>query len=201
MGTWVTLADLGIAFLAGLLIIPAMYVAQAHGTQIFDQQGALLSGPNLIFQVLPELFNSLGVWGMVVAVVFFLLMTLAALTSSISILEVPTSYLIDNWRIPRKPAAYGIALILWMLTMFVVFNQDYWFQALVTITTQYSQPLLGLSICIFVGWVVKRNILLSELAEGNPEIADSFFFKVWPFFLKFVCPVIIILIFLQSFLI
>ncbi|MEQ8424565.1 MAG: sodium-dependent transporter, partial [Cyclobacteriaceae bacterium] len=60
LGRLVTLCDVGIAFLAGLLIIPAMYAAAASGTQIFDETGALISGPNLIFQVLPALFNTMG---------------------------------------------------------------------------------------------------------------------------------------------
>ena len=83
LGVFVTLADIGIAFLAGLLIIPAMYVAAHNGTIIFAENGELISGPNLIFQVLPELFNSMESWGMLVSFVFFLLMIIAAVTSSI----------------------------------------------------------------------------------------------------------------------
>ena len=200
MGLWVTLADLGIAFLAGLLIIPAMYVAQAHGTQIFDDHGELLSGQNLIFQVLPELFNSLGSWGIVLAMVFFLLMSLAAITSSISMMEVPTSYLIDNWGSSRHHAVILVASVFWIISMIIVFNQEYLFGAIVTVTTKYSQPLLGLAICIFVGWVMNRNTLLKELSQGNSKIAGSVFLKVWPFFIKYICPILILLVFLQSFL-
>src|SRR5690606_37580883 len=59
LGRLVTLSDVSIAFLAGLLVLPAMYAASASGTQIFDDNGALISGPNLIFNVLPALFKSM----------------------------------------------------------------------------------------------------------------------------------------------
>jgi NSS family neurotransmitter:Na+ symporter len=200
MGALVTFADLGIAFLAGFLIIPAMYVAQANGTRIFDQQGELLSGLNLIFQVLPDLFNSIGVWGPIVASVFFLLMTLAALTSSISILEVPTCYLIDNWKVPRKLAALATSMVSWVVSVAIIFHEDFLFNAIFTLTTKYSQPLLGLALCIFIGWVMNRNTLLTELSSGHPKIANSTFIRLWPYFIRYICPLLIMLIFIQAFI-
>jgi NSS family neurotransmitter:Na+ symporter len=200
MGVMVTLADIGIAFLAGLLIIPAMYVAQSHGSVIYDTNGNLLSGPNLIFQVLPELFNTFGNFGALVAATFFLLMTLAALTSSIAMLEVPTCYLIDNWQQPRKKAALGVVVIFWMISMLIVFYEDILFNLVLNATTKYSQPLLGLSLCLFVGWVMNRNILINELVGSDSRLSESMFISVWPYFVKYVCPIIILLIFVQVFL-
>ena len=89
LGAQVTLIDVSIAFLAGLLIIPSMYVAQAQGVAIFSEDGSLISGPNLVFEVLPTLFNGMGAIGLFVAFGFFVLMSIAALTSSISMLEGP----------------------------------------------------------------------------------------------------------------
>src|SRR5690606_633225 len=99
LGGLVTLSDVGVAFLAGMLVLPAMYAASAAGTQIFDESGSLISGPNLIFQVLPGLFKSMGPAGIVVSTLFFFLMIIAALTSTISMLEVPVAYAVDNKKI------------------------------------------------------------------------------------------------------
>ena len=96
IGGLVALLDVGIAVLAGLLILPAMYVALESGVEIFDGQGNLIAGPRLIVSVLPNLFGTMGGIGLFVAFSFFALMTIASLTSSISMLEVPVSYGLRN---------------------------------------------------------------------------------------------------------
>jgi NSS family neurotransmitter:Na+ symporter len=96
LGTQVTLIDVGIAFLAGLLIIAAMYVAQAQGITIFAEDGSLVSGPNVVFNVLPNLFNGMGTTGLFVSFIFFVLMSVAALTSSIAILETLVTYVTER---------------------------------------------------------------------------------------------------------
>ncbi len=199
LGWLVTICDIGMAFIAGLLIIPAMYAAANLGTEIFDVQGALISGPNLIFQVLPGLFDSMGPIGPVVALVFFLLMSIAALTSSIAMLEPVVAYVVDSGKAERKKATLFTGGFFWLVSIIVVLNYDALFNGLVTATTVYGQPFLGLAIAIFAGWVIRKNILLNELKNGFPEIEQSFFYKIWPIFLKVVCPVLILLIFLQSF--
>ena len=199
LGWLVTICDIGVAFIAGLLIIPAMYAAANLGTEIFDAQGALISGPNLIFQVLPGLFDSMGSIGPVVALVFFLLMSIAALTSSIAMLEPVVAYVVDSGKAERKKATLFTGGFFWLVSIIVVLNYDALFNGLVTATTVYGQPFLGLAIAIFAGWVIRKNILLNELKNGFPEIEQSFFYKIWPIFLKVVCPVLILLIFLQSF--
>lgn len=199
LGWLVTICDIGVAFIAGLLIIPAMYAAANLGTEIFDAQGALISGPNLIFQVLPGLFDSMGPIGPVVALVFFLLMSIAALTSSIAMLEPVVAYVVDSGKAERKKATLFTGGFFWLVSIIVVLNYDALFNGLVTATTVYGQPFLGLAIAIFAGWVIRKNILLNELKNGFPEIEQSFFYKIWPIFLKVVCPVLILLIFLQSF--
>lgn len=199
LGRLVTLSDVGIAFLAGLLIIPAMYAASASGTPIFDEAGNLISGPNLIFRVLPALFRSMGAAGIVVSIVFFFLMTIAALTSTISMLEVPVAYAVDNRKIARKEASIFIGLTFWAISMIIALNFDLLFGIVVTATTEFIQPLLGLVICVFVGWVMSRDALIRELKQGNPEIANSTFMKVWPFFVRFVAPILILIILFQAF--
>lgn len=199
LGRLVTLSDVGIAFLAGLLIIPAMYAASASGTQIFDDAGNLISGPNLIFQVLPALFNSMGTIGIALSVVFFFLMVIAALTSTISMLEVPVAYAVDNKNIDRSKASIFIGLFFWVVSMIIALNFDLLFNFVVTLTTQYIQPLLGLFICIFVGWVMSRDALIQEIKQGNPDVENTFFMKVWPFFVRYVSPILILIILIQAF--
>lgn len=200
LGWLVTICDIGVAFIAGLLIIPAMYAASNLGTEIFDANGALISGPNLIFQVLPGLFDSMGPVGIWVAFVFFLLMSIAALTSSIAMLEPVVAYVVDSRKIERKKATWFTGGFFWLVSLIIVFNYQALFDLLVTATTVYSQPFLGLAIAIFAGWVLKKNVLLNELKNGYPELEGSFFYKLWPIFLKVVCPVLILVVFLQSFL-
>ena len=199
LGWLVTLCDIGVAFIAGLLIIPAMYAAANLGTEIFDASGALISGPNLIFQVLPSLFKSMGSIGWVVAFVFFLLMSIAALTSSIAMLEPVVAHVIDNRKIGRKKGSWMVGGIFWVISAIIIFNFDPLFDFVLNATTVYAQPFLGLAIAIFAGWVIKKNKLLNELKEGYPDLEKSFFFKVWPIFLKVVCPILILVVFLQSF--
>jgi NSS family neurotransmitter:Na+ symporter len=197
LGASVALVDIGIAVLAGMLIIPAMYVALANGVEIFEN-GQLISGPNLIFQVLPSLFTSMGYIGSFVAFIFFLLMTIAALTSSISMLEVPVAYMVDSRGIKRKKAAIVLALIVFVISSIIVYNFTLLFGFVITLTTEYSQPLLGLVLCIFAGWIWRRDQILDELKQGNKDIEQGLFWKIWPWYVKFVCPLVISLMFLRS---
>jgi NSS family neurotransmitter:Na+ symporter len=197
LGTSVALVDIGIAVLAGMLIIPAMYVALANGVEIFED-GKLISGPTLIFQVLPSLFTSMGYIGTFVAFVFFLLMAIAALTSSISMLEVPVAYLVDSKGIKRKKATILLSIIVFGISSVIVFNFELLFGLVITLTTEYSQPLLGLVLCVFAGWIWRRDQILEELKQGNENIEQGLFWKIWPLYVKFVCPVVIALMLFRS---
>jgi len=197
LGSMVALLDVGIAVLAGLLVLPAMYVALNNGVQIFDATGGLINGPGLIVSVLPALFNTMGTVGLFVALAFFLLMTIASLTSSISMLEVPVSYAVENHQIERKHATIGIGSIITLVCLVIVFNFDRLFDLVVTVTTEYSQPALGFFFCIFVAWIWNRNEVLAEIKQGFPEAEQGLFWKIWPFYVKFICPLAIIAVYAQ----
>ncbi len=199
LGASVALVDIGVAILAGLLIIPTMYVALNNGVAIFDESGELIEGGKLIFNVLPELFQAMGNIGYFVAFAFFALMTIAAVTSSISMLEVPVAYVVENKGVARNKAVVIIATSIFLISATIIFNSEALFDLVVTITTKYSQPLLGLALCIFAGWVWRRNEILKELQKGHAEVEHKFFWKVWPWYIKFVCPVIIAAMFYRSF--
>ncbi|WP_338362578.1 sodium-dependent transporter [uncultured Pseudoalteromonas sp.] len=198
LGAYVTLIDVFIAFVAGLLIIPAMYVAQAQGVEIFSSTGALLSEDTLVFQVLPALFDGMGSVGLFIGFAFFALMSIAALTSSISMLEAPVSYTVERFAMTRLQATLLIGALISAVSITIVCNLGSLFGLVITITTKIAQPLLGLMCCIFVGWIWYRGSLLKAIQQGNPEVHNTLFWKVWPIYTKFVCPVAIGAVFLHS---
>ncbi|WP_237067164.1 sodium-dependent transporter [Microbulbifer guangxiensis] len=198
LGALVTLIDVGIAFTAGLLILPAMYVAQEAGTQIFAASGELIAGPDLILQVLPALFDTMGTAGLFVATAFFALMTIASVTSSISMLEVPVAFSIENLKLGRKRATLLVGLVIFAISSLIIFNFDALFVLVITISTEYGQPLLGVALCIFAGWIWRRDEVLMELKKGHENIGSTLFWKVWPWYVRIVCPVLILAAFAQS---
>jgi NSS family neurotransmitter:Na+ symporter len=192
LGASVALVDVGIAIMSGMLIIPAMYVALANGVTIFNEAGQLIGGDQLIFTVIPALFDTMGSAGDYVAFVFFVLMTIAALTSSISMLEVPVAYTIESTKLERKGASWLIGVFVVCISLVLIFNFEALFGLVITVTTKYSQPLLGFMLCIFTGWVWKRDSILQEIKQGADDVESSVFWKIWPVYVRFVCPLIIL---------
>ena len=200
LGGLVTIVDIGIAVVAGFLVLPAMYVALNNGVQIFTDAGALISEDTLIFTVLPELFTTMGLAGVLVSFTFFFLMSIAALTSSISMLEVPVAYTIEEHGVPRQVAVWAIGGAIALMSTTILVNFESLFGLVIAITTRYSQPLLGFMLCLFAGWALHRNTLLEELRKGSPKVEHTLFWKIWPWYVRFVCPVVILAIFAQSLL-
>ncbi len=195
---YVTLADLSIAFLAGLLIIPAMFVAQGEGIQIMDSSGNLLQSTGLVFNVLPSMFHILGGFaGFVLGVMFFVLLSIAALTSTISLLEVPVSYLIDEHSIPRKAAALIVAAVAGVFSVGVSYDSS-WIGTLANIFNNIGLPLGGLMICLFLGYYWKTASALHEMQDGYPAVQHSAFGKIWPIFMKIFCPILIAIVLVTS---
>ena len=199
VGALVTLTDTSVAFLAGLLVLPAIFVAQNLGVTIYTESGAMIAGPDLIFQVLPALFEGMGAAGLLVGFAFFVLMSIAAVTSSISMLEVPVSYAIEAHQFDRSSATRLVGLILFGISTLICFNFETLFGFVITMTTERAQPLLSMMVCIFAGWVFYRNHILDELKGGCPEVGQSMFWKIWPVYVKFFCPALIVLTFAQEF--
>ena len=198
LGASVAIIDISVAVLAGLLVIPAMYVALHNGVTIFDANGALLESDSLIFTVLPALFETMGSAGVVVSLLFFCLMTIAALTSSISMLEVPVAYASESHNLPRTKAAWTVGLIILAISLVIIFNFSTLFGLVITFTTKYSEPLIGLLFCIFVGWIWHRNSILDEIKKGYPDAELGLFWKIWPNYVRFVCPLLMIALFWRS---
>ena len=198
LGGWVTATDVGIAVLAGFLILPAMNVALNNGVEIFSASGQLLSEDTLIFTVLPALFNSMGPTGLIISTIFFLLMTVAALTSSISMLEVPVAYTIENTSVSRTTTTWIVGILIACISAIIIVNFESLFGLVITVTTRYSQPLLGFMFCIYAGWLWRRDSLLKELQKNHPNAENEWFWRIWPGYVKVICPLIILGIFYQS---
>lgn len=199
LGGIVTGLDVAIAVMAGFLIMPAMYVALASGVEIYAADGSLISEDTLIFTVLPALFNTMELAGLVVGFVFFALMSIAAVTSSISMLEVPVALMIEKTQFSRTTAAWLCGAVILCISTVILFNFGDLFGAVIAFTTRYSQPLLGMMFCLWMGWVWHRSAVLAELQRGAPAIESSLFWKVWPNYVKIVCPIVIVAIIWQSF--
>jgi len=195
----VAILDVTIAILAGLLIIPAMFVAQNNGVEIMNGD-QIIGGVGVVFAVLPELFNGLLHWQMIVPVAFFMLLLMAAVTSSISMLEVPSSVINERWGKPKPIATYSITLVISAMSLIIIAYFEQLFGLIITVATQYAQPLLGLAFCLIVGWIWKRGEQLATLTRGNPETEKSLFWRIWPFYIKYICPLLIVAMFTQSFI-
>ncbi len=198
VAAYVTLADLTIAFLAGFLIIPAMFQAEHQGIPILDAQGNLLQSTGLVFNVLPNLFHSLGGGvGFVLGLLFFVLLSIAALTSTISLLEVPVSYLIDEHGLARKRAAILVASGVGLVSVGVSYDTS-WIGTLANVFNNIGLPLGGLMICLFLGYYWKTHNALEEMEDGYPEVKGGPFGRIWPVFMKVVCPILIGIVLVTS---
>ena len=198
LGRTITLIDIGIAVLAGMLIIPAMYVAQHNGVEIFDAAGKLIAEDTLIFTVLPALFDTIGGTGVIIGIAFFVLMTIAALTSSISMLEAPVSYVSEVHGLSRRASAFVVSGLITAISTVIVFNFGELFVLVITITTRYAQPLLGLMLCLFAGWIWHRHQVLMEIKAGFEQAEQSWFWRIWPVYIRYVCPIAILAVFGQK---
>ncbi|MGL5048048.1 MAG: sodium-dependent transporter [Shewanella sp.] len=197
---WVALTDSGIAFLAAFLIIPAMYVAQHNGVEILSAEGKLLDSDALVFTVLPALFSTLGATAnLIISVVFFVLLIIAGLTSAISIAEVPTSYAMQKFALSRQRAIVIIGLLLTSLSLLLAVCFETLFSFTIMLTTQIAQPLVALGIAVYLGWIWRQAELLKAIRGQDHVDSTGFFWRVWPRYVKYVCPVLIIAIAIRQF--
>lgn len=184
----VALLDTSVAFLAGLLIIPAIFVAQHNGVEVF-QDGKLIGEGRLIFAVLPELFASMGQIGLVVGMTFFVLMSIASLTSTISSTEIPVAFLVENHNVKRHHATWWVTGTIFVVSSIIILNFDWLFGLVISLFTQYQLPLMGLFYFITVGWMWKRGNQLHLECHG----AHYWFAQ----YVRFICPVLMTAVFIN----
>lgn len=174
---WVATLDTSIAILAGFVIMPAVFVFGLAGTE---------GGAGLIFQALPGIFNEIP-FGNVVGTAFFLLLSIAALTSLISIVEVPTAYFIDELRWSRRKAVAVAGLGAFLVgTPAALYGGFLDFMNMVF--GQYSLIIGSLGVAIFVGWKWGIHSLNAEIAAGYTDFRGR---EVLGFVLRFFSPIAI----------
>ncbi|MBL7863175.1 MAG: sodium-dependent transporter [Cyclobacteriaceae bacterium] len=208
---WIGLLDTGVALMGGLMIFPAVFAFGLEPNQ----------GPTLVFQILPHIFNEMP-GGNIIGAFFFLLLMIAALTSTISMIEVPGSWLVDEKKWSRKKAALTVALAAFIVGIPAALSKGS-----VEALTNMSVNIFGLEItsfmdimdflwgtlfimivalfvCLYIGWVIKPARIIAEINEGSSyfttkKIAGVTPAQIWSFFIRFVCPIVILVVILNQF--
>jgi NSS family neurotransmitter:Na+ symporter len=184
--------DTFIAFMTGLLIIPALFVAQHAGQEVFVDNKLIGEG-QLIFQILPSLFSSMGDVGLVVAFGFFSLLSIAALTSTISSTEVPVSYLVEDKKMNRNQATWLVSAAVLCASMILIAFFDALFGLVIMVLTTIMQPLMCLFYFIVIGWIWNRGNKLTDKSQLN----NGKWLKIWGNYLRFVCPILLTVVFIN----
>tara|TARA_B110000091_G_C13764496_1_gene453708 strand:- start:37 stop:1374 length:1338 start_codon:yes stop_codon:yes gene_type:complete len=184
--------DTFIAFMAGLLIIPALFVAQHAGQDVFIDNKLIGEG-QLIFHILPSLFQSMGNMGLAVSFSFFSLLSIAALTSTISTTEVPVAYLVEDRAMSRSKATWLISALILIASMTLVAFFDVLFGLVIMVLTTIMQPLMCLFYFIVIGWLWKRGNKLSDKAH----LESNSWLRYVANYLRYVCPVLLVIVFIN----
>ena len=195
----IELFDTGIAFFAGLMIVPAVFAFSG------GDESALGKGPGLMFITLPKVFESMA-GGSIVGAVFFILVLFAALTSSISLMETVVSIFMDKFGWNRKltcilvflfcvalglPSSLGFGVLSDVTIMSFSFLDFFDF-----ISNSVLMPIVAFLTCIFVGYVIKPKTLTDEI-ESSGQFKRK---KLFVVIIKYIAPVCIILILVSSIL-
>jgi len=185
----VTTLDTLVALLAGLAIFPALFA--------FGLEPA--AGPGLVFVVVPTIFAEMGGLGTIFSALFFIALAVAALTSSVSLLETVTAYFIDQRGMSRKKAVYLMAaamvvtnilasLSLGVMSGVTIFGAGF-FDFFDILTDKIFLAIGGMLVSLFAGWVMKKDVLEKELTNGGEEKFGLFNF--WFILVKYVNPIAI----------
>ncbi len=187
--------DTLVAMLAGLAIFPIIFVFNLEPN----------SGPGLVFVSMLSAFNQMQ-FGQIIGAFFFILLSIAALSSSISLLEPGVAYLSEEGFLSRKYSALAISFFAWslgigtalsfnLLSEFNLTPGRNFLDSMDFIANQILLPLGGMMIAIFVGWFMKKELITNEVGYINPII-----YKLWRFFIKFIAPISVASIFISQIL-
>ena len=195
--------DTGIALLAGLMIIPAVFV-------FVGPEGLESAGPSLIFKILPVVFDSMGGFGTFIGIIFFVTVFFAALTSAVSILEAITSSMMDKYGWSRKKATLVMAAAGFVVSVIVCLGYNVWefsvtfatvkegqiLDILDYVSNNFLMPIIGILTCILIGWVAKPKYVIDEVTANGEKFGRKNVFIVM---IKFVTPVLLLFLLLSSF--
>lgn len=190
----VSVMDTCVALLAGIAIFPI----------VFTYGMAPAAGPGLVFKTLPIIFSQMP-GGTLIAIMFFLLLVFAALTSSISLLEVVVAYYCDEKKWQRKTATLVMGLLIFLLGVPSALSNHLladvhfiggrnFLDSIDLLATNYILPLGGLLIAIFTGWVMTTRMARGEIEKGA---VNFHYYPAWHFLIKYVSPVLVAIVFIS----
>lgn len=194
--------DTLVAFLAGVMIIPAVFT-------FMGREGMEASGPSLMFISLPKVFAAMGRMGNVIGCLFFAMVLFAALTSAISVMEAVVSSLMDKFHWSRLKASLvemGVALVAGIVVCFG-YNKWYFELKLPNGTTaqildvmdylsnNLFMPLVAIGTCILVGWLLKPKTIIDEVEKTGDKFRRRGLYVVM---VKYIAPVLLVILFLKS---
>lgn len=194
--------DTAIAFLAGVMIIPAVYTFA--GTE-----GMQASGPSLMFVSLPKVFAAMGQIGNVVGCLFFAMVLFAALTSSVSVMEAIVSSFMDKFKMPRIKAASIETVIALVVGVVVCLGYNIFYfelklpngstaqilDILDYISNNFFMPLVAIGTCILIGWVVKPKTIIDEVEKNGEKMGRK---KLYNIMIRYIAPAMLVVLFLKS---
>ena len=193
--------DTLVALLAGLMIVPAVYVFM--GTE------GMSAGPGLMFISLPKVFAAMGTMGTVIGILFFVMVAFAAVTSAVSIMEAIVSGLVDKFRFSRKKSAAIVTAYGLVGGMIVCFGYNFFYfevklpngstgqllDLMDYISNNCLMPLVALLTCILIGWVVKPKIIIDEVTLGGYKFGRK---RLYIAMITVIAPLLLFLLLLQS---
>ena len=203
--TQIAIIDSVVAILAGLMIFPAAFSVGVNPD----------SGPSLIFITLPNVFSqafgAIPIVGYFVSLLFFVLLSLAGLTSLMSLHEVSTAFFQEEFTLSRKKAALIVTISTAIIGAFcslslgatdiLVFGGKALFDWFDFITGQIFLPVVGFLTCIFIGWFVPHKVVHEEFTNWGTLRSEWYarLFHIYLFLVKYICPMAILFIFLHQF--
>lgn len=197
----IEIVDTAVAVLAGMMIIPAIFV--------FSGMDGMAAGPSLMFVALPKTFYAMGKAGYVIGLVFFLLTAFAALTSCISVLEAITANCMEIFHTERKKTTSVLTMIYLIATAVIALGYSIFYvevnlpngstgqllDIMDYISNSFLMPLISVFSTILVGWIVGPKWIAEEMEYPNGKFSRKRLYNVM---IKFVAPVIMVILFLQS---
>lgn len=191
MARAVVILDTVIALAAGLAIFPIIF---SHGMDP-------AAGPGLIFVSLPIAFGSMTA-GVLLGALFFLLITFAALTSSISLIEPSIEFLEERTSMSRKTAVVVASVAIWLLGVAALLSFNMWSEVMIfgnnifdfldKLTSKFMLPIAGLAAIVFAGWVMNQESVRQELGLSGGS------WSLWQLIAKFVAPIGVIIVFITT---
>ena len=198
---YIEIFDTAVALLAGMMIIPAVYV--------FSGTEGMSAGPSLMFISLPKVFEAMGSIGTVIGFAFFVMTAFAALTSSVSIMETIVSNCMEMFGTDRKKTSLVLAVLYLALSVVVCLGYSiFYFEVTMPngsvgqlldimdyISNSFLMPLIALFTCVLIGWVVKPKWIEEEMETGGYRFGRKALYGIM---VKYVVPVIMVVLFMQS---